>query len=352
MVLIEQAIYFGVGCAAAGLLALAFLPVLWARAVRLTRQRLQRQIPVSMQEVLADRDHLRAEFAVERRRLEQEMERVQAGKAKDMGELGRRSAEVHALSESLAGLRSAAAMRETTLAELLRDLAEAGAQAGALQMALQDTHAHLDRKTQDLEMLRRARDALEESAEQRRLTVAALNTRTMGLEMTIEDGQRARSAMERQIEAMRQREGGASGWDAGQPNDLPAAQARIRQLEADLQAAAQEAKQREKGIHLQRSLQAERARGESRAELEKVEALHQEIAGLRGALEAARQAGGGQGSEAPPDIKGDAQLRASIHEIGLAVARMTAATGRSADDDKPLSVPPRPETAATAPSLV
>ena len=336
----------------AGLLLLAFLPVLWARAVRLTRQRLQRQIPVTMQEILADRDHLRAEFAVERRKLEQEMEHVRAGKAKDMSDLGRRSAEVVALSETLATLHSTSALRESMLADLLRDLEETRAQAGALQVALHDTHAYFDGKMQDLETLRRAHEELEMSAEQRRLTVAALNTRTMGLEMTIEDGQRGRAALERQIEAMRHREAATStGWEIdGQPDDLSAAQARIRQLETELQALAQEAKQREKGIHLQRSLQAERARGESRAELEKMEALQEEVAALRGALEAARQASGSPSAETP-DADGDARLRASIHEIGLAVARMAAATNHPFSEKASLAVPSRSEAAATASSL-
>ena len=314
----------------AGLLALGFLPVLWARAIRLTRQRLQIQIPVSMQEILADRDHLRAEFAVARRKLEQEMERVRNSKAQDMGELGRRAAEILSLSETVAALHAAGAMREAETAGLARELSEERAQAGALQVGLYQAQAGLEQQREEYEALRRAHDALDGIAEERRLTVAALHTRTMGLEMTIEDAQRARAALERQAAAVRPLEDGPD-----LPSDLAGAHGRIRHLEA----AVQEAKEREKGIHLQKSLQAERARGSSRADLDKVEALQAEVAALRGALEAARQTSGP--GEAPATAN-DAALRTAIHDLGLAVARM----GGAADD----AAPPRPGTAA--PSLV
>ena len=349
--MIEQAIYFGLGCAVAGLLALAFLPVLWARAVRLTRQRLQMQIPVSMQEILADRDHLRAGFAVEQRKLEQEMERVRAGKAGDMAELGRRSAQILALSETLATLLADGTTREGEVAQLLRDLEETRGQAGALQIALHDTQVLSERRLNDHEVLRTRHDALEASAERSRLTVAALETRAMGLEMTIEDGQRARTALERRLEAEQARAAASADMpgETSLPSDLAGAQERIRRLEAELQAAVQEAKEREKGIHLQRSLQTERARVDGRAGLEKVEALQAEVAALRGALDAARQVEPHGISAA--ELPGDAALRASIHEIGLAVARMAAAEGGTPFGREPAAPPQRPDAGVGAPRL-
>ncbi len=349
--MIEQAIYFGLGCAAAGLLALAFLPVLWARAVRLTRQRLQLQIPVSMQEILADRDHLRAGFAVEQRKLEQEMDRVRAGKAQDMAELGRRSAQILALSETLATLHADGTMREGEAAQLLRNLEEERGQAGALQIALHDAQVLSERRLHDHEALRGRYDALEASAESSRLTVTALQTRAMGLEMTIEDGQRARAALERRFEAA---PSSAAISVRGQgevalPNDLAGAQERIRRLEIDLQAAVQDAKEREKGIHLQRSLQTERARVDGRSGVEKIEALQAEVAALRGALDAARQGEHGAASDGAP--AGDAALRASIHEIGLAVARMVAAEEGASRERDSSALPRRPETGVGAPRL-
>ena len=68
---IEQTMVFAAGFLLAGLLALLFLPALWRRALRLSRRRLEMQMPLSMDEIVAERDQLRAQFASDRRRIEQ-----------------------------------------------------------------------------------------------------------------------------------------------------------------------------------------------------------------------------------------------------------------------------------------
>lgn len=92
--MIEQAMYFALGFLVAALLALMFLPAFWRRAMRLSMRRLQMLAPMSMEEVVAERDLLRAEFAVRERRLEQEMEALQAARANDMAAAGRYAANV------------------------------------------------------------------------------------------------------------------------------------------------------------------------------------------------------------------------------------------------------------------
>src|ERR1700736_2441773 len=71
---IEQAMVFTFGFLAASLIALAAAPAFWRRAIRLSTRRLEMQLPLSLEEILAGRDLLRAEFAVECRRLEQKAE--------------------------------------------------------------------------------------------------------------------------------------------------------------------------------------------------------------------------------------------------------------------------------------
>jgi chromosome segregation ATPase len=334
-----------------GLIALAFIPILWARALRLTRQKLQLQIPVSMREILADRDHLRAEFAVEQRKLEQAMERVRAGKGQDMQELGRRATENYTLSEALAATRAILQEREAEIAALSRGKHEAEGERGALTIALHDTHAYFERRLGDVDALRKAHDRLEATAETQRTTIAGLNTRVMGLEMTIEDGLRARAAQERQMEALKQalalvsaeRDGLATRLaeseaavvapaqtveprgeaDPAVTARLEEALARVQSLEAERATAtamAAHSRDREKGIHLRQSLQAEKARGAERSVASKLDVVMAENAALRGALEAARRRTQPEGPASGGD---DAALRAAIHEVGLAVATMT-----------------------------
>jgi hypothetical protein len=69
-VMIESIMYFGVGFLVAALLGLLFIPLVHNRAVRLTMKRLEASTPLSISEIRADKDQLRAEFAVSTRRLE------------------------------------------------------------------------------------------------------------------------------------------------------------------------------------------------------------------------------------------------------------------------------------------
>ncbi len=103
--------YFVLGLLVAGLLALILLPAVWRRAVRLTSARMEARIPVSRAEIDADKDQLRANFAVANRRLEMEAGRLKDRLAGEVVEVGKRREEVvlltrakAALSDTIAGL--------------------------------------------------------------------------------------------------------------------------------------------------------------------------------------------------------------------------------------------------------
>src|SRR5690242_8396170 len=81
---------FALGFLCASLLALAAVPALSRRADRLARKRAEAAFPLSLAEIAADRDHLRAELAVRMRAVEQEAKRGFAAKAGAMQEIGQR----------------------------------------------------------------------------------------------------------------------------------------------------------------------------------------------------------------------------------------------------------------------
>ena len=62
--------YIGIGLLVGCLIAVAVMPLVHDRAVRLTARRLEAALPQSMEEIEADKDLLRAEFAMSARRLE------------------------------------------------------------------------------------------------------------------------------------------------------------------------------------------------------------------------------------------------------------------------------------------
>src|ERR1051325_5396033 len=88
---------FALGSLAAALLALVILPAINARAERLARRRVEAQFPLSIDELTAERDHLRAEFAILQRRLERKAEEGFAVKHQSLSELGRRAVRIEAL---------------------------------------------------------------------------------------------------------------------------------------------------------------------------------------------------------------------------------------------------------------
>jgi hypothetical protein len=89
--MIESIMYFAIGFFAAGLSVLIFVPLVHGRAVRLTTRRLEAALPASMAEVVADKDVLRADFAISTRRLEFKIEQLTTNSASQLAELGRKS---------------------------------------------------------------------------------------------------------------------------------------------------------------------------------------------------------------------------------------------------------------------
>jgi chromosome segregation ATPase len=100
--MIESIMYFGVGFLVAALLGLLFIPQVHNRAVRLTMKRLEASTPLSITEIRADKDQLRAEFAVSTRRLEMRIEKLKAQTTTQLAELGKKTNAIKQLKKELA----------------------------------------------------------------------------------------------------------------------------------------------------------------------------------------------------------------------------------------------------------
>jgi len=105
--MIEAIMYLGLGFLAASLLALATMPLIHARAVRLTIRRLEAATPLSMAEIQADKDQLRAEFAMSTRRLEVSVEQLKAKTTSQLAELGKKTDAINRLKRELGEQRVA-----------------------------------------------------------------------------------------------------------------------------------------------------------------------------------------------------------------------------------------------------
>jgi hypothetical protein len=95
--MVEVIMLLGVGFLAGCLLMVAFVPAIHSRAVRLTARRYQARTPPSVFEMEAQKDLMRADFAMSLRRLEMIVEETKAKSVRQLGEIGRQAAELHVL---------------------------------------------------------------------------------------------------------------------------------------------------------------------------------------------------------------------------------------------------------------
>jgi chromosome segregation ATPase len=89
--MVEPIMFFGLGFLAAALFGLIIVPFVHSRAVRLTVRRLEAATPLSMAEIHADKDQLRAEFAMSTRRLEMSVEQIKGKMTGQLAELGKKN---------------------------------------------------------------------------------------------------------------------------------------------------------------------------------------------------------------------------------------------------------------------
>src|SRR5512136_3490868 len=89
--MIEPIMYFGIGFLFAALIGLVVVPLMHGRAVRLTMRRLEAAAPLSMAEIQADKDQLRAEFAMSARRLEMSVEQLKNRTTSQLADLGKKT---------------------------------------------------------------------------------------------------------------------------------------------------------------------------------------------------------------------------------------------------------------------
>ncbi len=187
---------FALGFLVATLLALLVLPAVSRRAVRLATARLRLLVPLSMTEIVAERDQIRAGHAVAVRRLEQRIEQLDRDKAGLMAETGRQGTRLGDLALAHERLVAAHDAQGAELDRALRDAREAAAEAGLQAQGLHDALGLAERRLALLHATEAQRVAAEILTDEQRASLAALETRGTGQDLRIRDlaAQLARAA--------------------------------------------------------------------------------------------------------------------------------------------------------------
>lgn len=252
MITIQSVMLVALGFLAATFLALLFAPAYRARTVRLTTDRLRRSMPLTEEEIRAEKDRIRTQYALRIHALEMELEKARLSAARQRIELNRREAVIAGLEDEVGRLKADLEQHANARRVLEQTVTE---RVPAIEQRLSETRALLHQRDRELAALsaeagktvRALDEALQLNAQQR-----AEIDRLMAL--TSNSAQRARNgraAATAEVVRAEQPAGQASG-PAGNGLTGPAADAaaevdrlranveeqasRVRQLEAALAA--------------------------------------------------------------------------------------------------------------------
>jgi chromosome segregation ATPase len=272
--MIEPIMFFGLGLLAASLLALIIIPFVHGRAVRLTRRRLEAATPLSMVEIQADKDQLRAEFAMSTRRLEMNVDQLKTKTTSQLADLGKKTDVINRLKvelgENTATIFSLEARQKALKDQLHATEDELAAKTTTLretERTLADKQAEFAKRTAHL-------DERSVTADSQKIEIVALKTRVDTLKDKITGLQKDVKETTGRLERERRDALAAAKQVADERGQVEKLGDRVGQLEIQLQAQTAEAQilgQRvadlEQRLAEQGRLLAERERGRDQLRL-------------------------------------------------------------------------------------
>ena len=210
--MIEPIMYLAIGFLVSMLFGLMIVPLVHNRAVRLTTRRLEAATPLSMAEIQADKDQLRAEFAMSARRLEMNVDQLKNKTTSQLAELGKKSDAINRMKLELGE-------KNATIFSL-------EAREKAVKEQLRATEEEFTAKTESL------RDA-EQALKDKQLELVKLNAELSDRSMTADTRHVELVTVRAQIDALRSRVGEAE-------QDFSTTQIRLEQERSDFEKASRE----------------------------------------------------------------------------------------------------------------
>ena len=230
--MVQSLLLFTLGFLVASLLALLFAPLLWRRAQTIMRRKVEAIVPMSLDEVRADRDALRAEHAMAMRRLEVENEEVRRIDAEHVIEIGRGKEALKQQADAIARRDARIAALERREEQLTEQLRKRERELSALQVTAQTAAREVKRQRERADTTLSSLRAVEAEGERQANTIAALER---DLAAASSDLTEARASVAQVTSAIPDREGDAA---------LQQAEAKIAELERTLAETDEELRTR------------------------------------------------------------------------------------------------------------
>lgn len=175
--MLESGLFFTLGFLCSLLLALMVAPAIWRRAVVLTRSRIESSVPLTLNEIQADKDQLRAEFAMSTRRLELSLEGLKERAAEQLIEINRRRDEMLLLEEQENRKTARIADLEAQSSEMRTEMKIAEDKLNQTDLDLMATQAKLEERALAFENLETKYKQTVDEFDGRKIEMVARETR-------------------------------------------------------------------------------------------------------------------------------------------------------------------------------
>jgi len=169
----QSSLIFLLGFLSAGFIALIVAPMVWRRAVALTRKRIEASVPLTQAEIQADKDRMRAEFAMATRRLEINFKNFREKAASQIVEINRNREELKQLMAERSERHEALTRLEVQSGEIRAELRRREDELQVLTEKLDQAENLLDQRASEIEKLGRMYDDASFTASNRQLEIAA-----------------------------------------------------------------------------------------------------------------------------------------------------------------------------------
>ena len=201
--MIEPIMFFGIGFLVAALIGIVVIPLVHGRAVRLTMRRLEAATPLSMAEIQADKDQLRAEFAMSTRRLEVSVENLRTKSTSQLAELGKKGDAINRLKIEL-GEKTATIFALESRDKALRDQLRTTEEEFAVKSSVMlDAQRALSDKEAELAKLMGELDERSSIADSQKIDIVALKTQVDALKDRLDEAGNEVRAVEDRRDAER-----------------------------------------------------------------------------------------------------------------------------------------------------
>lgn len=243
--MVEPLLYAALGFLTASLVALFMGRALWNRAVRLTTHRIMRRLPLSRDEIVASRDLLRAEVAIEHRKLERQANIMRQRMTQSMADVGRRDAAIVGMRATVEDARTKVADAETRVAAAKKTIEQLKSEANTLRSKLAKAEGGLTANDRAQRKYVDERAELIKLAEDRRTeATAAMNQVAQTklivfeLEEQLKSSKAALADMDQKLEAAKAEKAGAEKQRGDDGEEIALLRQQIERLAADIARVA------------------------------------------------------------------------------------------------------------------